>query len=271
MRYLSGWLNVTESGYYAWRERPESAHAQKDKEMCAEIIEIYQKSKGIYGSPRVYKALKEQGIKVGKKRVERLMRSLGLRGRVVKVTRQMPKFKRFIASGENLLKDAAPETQINQVWVADITYLKVKGRHVYLTTIMDRYSRRILGWGLSTSRTVNDTLKVLKRVIKKRQPPEGMIFHTDRGIEFTGLRFRQALKDNEIEPSLNRAGKCTDNAHMESFYHSLKAELIRGRRYNTIEQLRSSLNIYINHFYNHNRMHSGIEYCTPVKYEQMAA
>lgn len=262
---------MSESGYYAWHKRHESEHSKRDKELSVQIIDIHQKSKGTYGSPRVFESLKTQGASVGKKRIERLMKTLGVQGRVNKVTRRMPKFKRFKASGENLLLDAKPETKINQVWVADITYLKVKEKYVFLTTIMDRYSRRILGWGLTTTRTVDDTLSVLKRVVKKRHPTQGLIFHTDRGIEFNGLRFRQELKKREILPSLNRLGKCTDNAHMESFYHTLKAELIRGRRFNTIDKLRNCLNIYINHFYNHNRMHSGIQYHTPAKYERMTA
>jgi len=262
---------VSESGYFAWCDREESAHSKKDKELSMRIIDIYQKSHGTYGSPRVYKALKSQGISVGKKRVERLMKALGLRGRVVKVTRRMPKFRRFKASGDNLLQNAAPETNINQVWVADVTYLKVRGQYLYLITIMDRYSRRILGWKLSTSRTVDDTLVVLKRVMKNRRPPKGLIFHTDRGIEFNGLRFKAELSRAGIRASVNRLGKCTDNAHMESFYHTLKAELIRGRRFDTKDYLRKSLNKYINHFYNHNRLHSGIGYVTPSEYEVRAA
>ena len=156
----------------------------------------------------------------------------------------------------------APETSaIEQVWVSDITYLKVRERWVLLIVIMDRNSRRILGWSLSWTRAVDDTLRVLKRVIKNRQPPCDVIFHTDRGIEFTGFRFREALERHGLLPSVNRLGVCTDNAHMESFFHSLKAELIRGRTFKTEKELRIALNSYINQVYNHKRLHSGIGYC----------
>jgi len=219
----------------------------------------------------VYKALKKQDISVGKKRVERLMQAEKLQGRVVKVTRRQPGLKRFTARGENLLLERPITTAINQVWVADLTYLKLRGRDIFLIVIMDRHSRRILGWSLSRTRTVRDTLNVLKRVISNREIPSDIIFHTDRGIEFTGHGFRAVLNQHKILPSVNRLGYCTDNAHMESFFHSLKAELIRGRSFHDEKDLRLALNSYINQFYNHKRLHSGIGYSTPAEYEKIAA
>jgi len=216
-------------------------------------------------------ALKKQGLKVGKKRVERLMQAHDIKGRVVKVTRRQPGLKRFIARGENLrLGREEPET-INQIWVSDITYIKVGGVYRYLIAIMDIYSRRILGWSLSHTRTSEDTATVLKRVITSRPLNDTMLFHTDRGIEFTGQIFRNELKKHGISASVNRLGKCTDNAHMESFFHSLKAELIRGRVFNNMKELRKALSGYINQFYNRKRMHSGIGYLSPMEFESMVA
>ena len=203
--------------------------------------------------------------------MEPLMRALKLQGRVTKVTFRNPALKRFKADGENLLVIKTPETKPSQVWVADITYLKVRNRYAYLITIIDRYSRRIIGWTLRKTRRINDTIALLYRTIKKRNASKGLIFHTDRGIEFTGQWFREALREHDIKRSVNRIGKCTDNAHMESFYHSLKTELIRGSKYDSIKELRCALNNYINRFYNHNRMHSGIEYRSPVEYEGCVA
>ena len=271
MCYLCDWLGVSPSGFYAWRNRPASQRAKDDAALLRKIRHIYLASRGTYGSPRVFATLKRQGISVGRKRVERLMQADGLQGRVVKVTRRQPGLKRFRATGENLLLNMPPATRVNQIWVADITYTQVKGEYKLITTIMDQYSRRILGWSLSSTRTVDDTLKVLKRVIKQRQPPKALIFHTDRGIEFTGLRFQDALMRHKLLSSVNRLGVCTDNAYMESFYHTLKAELIRGRHFNTMKELRHALNSYINQFYNHKRLHSGIGYNTPAEYERMAA
>ena len=136
---------------------------------------------------------------------------------------------------------------------------------------MDLYSRRILSWSLSETRTTEDTAKVLRWAIHERQPSEGLIFHTDRGIEFTGKGFRKVLEKHKMQASVNRLGYCTDNGHMESYFHSLKAELIRGRGFNTMDDLRYALNSYINHFYNKKRLHSGIGYCSPIEYENMAA
>ena len=136
---------------------------------------------------------------------------------------------------------------------------------------MDLYSRRILSWSLTDTRTTADTSIVLKRAIRERRPSKGLVFHTDRGIEFTGKDFRKILKKHNMKPSVNRLGHCTDNGHMESYFHSLKAELIRGRKFNSMGELRYALNSYINHFYNKKRLHSGIGYCSPIEYEQMAA
>lgn len=271
MTYLCDGLGVSRSGYYAWGNRPVSAGTKADGHLSRTIRQIYAASRGTYGSPRVYAALKKQGIAVGKQRVERLMRADNLQGRVVRVTRRQPGLKGFLARGENLTLAAPPTTRINQIWVSDITYIKVSDRWVLLIVIMDRHSPRILGWSLSRTRTVADTLRELKRVIKQRQAPCDVIFHTDRGIEFTGFRFQAKLKQHRLLPSVNRLGMCTDNAHRESFFHTLKAELIRGRTFQSEQDLRNALNSYINQFYNHERPQSGIGYCSPVECENMAA
>lgn len=271
MIYLCDWLEVSPSGYYDWRKRQPSKRVQEDQKLTGLIRTIHRKSRGVYGSPRVYKALRQQEIRIGKKRVERLMRSEGLRGRVVEVTRRQPGLKRFQSRGQNLLLDRPASDGINQVWVADITYLKL-GRHWrYLAVIMDLYSRRILSWSLSRTRTVDLTLKTLSNAIKRRGGQRPEIFHTDRGVEYTSYRYQAALENYGIRPSVNRPKHCTDNAHMESFFHSLKTELIRGRRYAHHRELHHALKGYINQFYNFQRLHSGIGYRPPVSYERMAA
>jgi len=242
-----------------------------DKKLTAKIIQIHRDSREVYGSPRVHKALKRQGIAIGKKRVERLMQAQGLQGRVVKVTRRQPGLKRFKERGDNLRFNQPEANRINQVWVSDITYVKVRDTYRFLTVIMDIYSRRILNWSLTKDRTTKETSTVLKRAVQERQPAAGLIFHTDRGIEFTGKVFRKTLAQYKMSASVNRLGYCTDNGHMESFFHSLKAELIRGRKFNSMTELRYALNSYINHFYNKKRLHSGIGYCSPIEYEKLAA
>lgn len=267
---MSDWLGVSSSGFYAWEKREPSTRLKDDQKLLKLITKIYWKSKGRYGSPRVFEALKSQGIQVSRKRVERLMKEAGLKGRVVRVTRRQPGLKRFQAKGENLLLKLDAPTVINQVWVADVTYLKVNGRWQYLATVMDRYSRRILGWSLSRRRTTALTIDALNYALRKRKYPNGIIFHTDRGLEYTGSVFQAELKKWKIRHSVNRPGYCTDNAFMESFYHSLKAELIRGNVYKTTKALRKALKSYINQFYNAVRLHSGLDYVSPIKYEQFA-
>lgn len=271
MTFLCDWLNVSRSGFYSWEKREASKRYHEDQRLLKKITRIYWKSSGRYGSPRIYKALLKQGVNVGRKRVERLMREVGLKGRVVRVTRRQPGMKRFKAKGDNLLRDMSDPTAINQVWVADVTYLKVNGRWEYLATVMDLYSRRIIGWSLSSTRTTVLTRAAMMYALRKRNHPTGVLLHTDRGVEYTGGEFQRLLKDNEFKHSLNRPGHCTDNAFMESFFHSLKAELIRGSSYKSTKELRRSLTTYINKFYNTVRLHSGLNYESPIEYEQRAA
>lgn len=271
MNYLCHWLQVSRSGYYDWRNRDISARELEDRHLSQKIVSIHRDSRGIYGSPRIHESLKLEGVSVGKKRVERLMRAEGLQGRVNRVVRRQPGLKRFVASGDNLRLKMPQAQGINEIWVADVTYLKVKQDWLYLAVVMDIYSRRILGWSLSKTRTTALSLAALRYAVKGRAIGEQMIFHTDRGVEYTAYKYKNKLVELGMRPSLNRAGHCTDNGHMESFFHSLKTELIRGRVFKSEKELRYALASYINQFYNYQRLHSGIGYLPPAVYEQMAA
>jgi len=196
------------------------------------------------------------------------MREAGLQARVMLVTRHQPGLKRFQARGDNLRLQMNEPEAINQVWVADVTYLKLKGQWQYLATVMDLYSRRIIGWSLSTSRTMKLTCAALKYALRKRGYPTGVLFHTDRGVECKEDDFQRLLKQYGFRHSLNRPGHCTDNAHMESFYHSLKTELIRGSVFKNAKAMRRALARYINIFYNAVRLHSSLGYLSPVQYEK---
>jgi len=243
----------------------------EDQGLLKEITRIYWQSKGRYGSPRVFESLKQKGIFVGRKRVERLMREAGLKARCVQVVRHTPKLKRFQQAGSNLLLELDKPTACNQIWVGDVTYLKLQGKWQYLSTVMDLYSRRIIGWSLSGHRRTELTINSLKRALARRHYPEQLVFHSDRGIEYLGYEFREFLKQNEIKQSFNRAGHCTDNAFMESFYHTLKGELIRKIHFRNGKELRNALSGYINGFYNNIRLHSSIGYVSPIEYERCAA
>lgn len=271
VRYLCNWLGVSRSGYYDWLKRKPSTRTQDDIALLGKIVSIHHRSRDTYGSPRVHRSLKKDGLQVGEKRVARLMRENGVKGRVVTVTRRSPALRRFQQDGENLRLTLPFPTGRDQQWVAELTYIKVGVHYRHLITIMDVYSRRILGWSLSQQRKADDVLVVMKRVITRRQPPPGLIFHTDRGIEFMAYAIQEELARHGLERSYNRLGFCTDNAHMESFYHSLKGELVRGRTFRSEEALRTALASYINQFYNRERLHSGIGYMSPVEYEKQAA
>lgn len=262
---------MSRSGYYVWLDREPSVREEADKELLKVITDVFEKSRGRYGSPRVYQTLKQQGYAISEKRVARLMREAGLKARVSRVTRRQPGLKRFIAKGTNRLLELTGTTACDQVWVADVTYIKLHNNWTYLATIMDRHSRRILGWSLSYSRTMDLTVSALRYAIKKGREPKDVILHTDRGVEFTGSDFQSELAKNGMHHSVNRPGCCTDNAYMESFYHSLKGELIRKARFKDMKELRRELGRYINQFYNTVRLHSGLEYLSPIEYERVTA
>jgi transposase InsO family protein len=216
------------------------------------------------------RALRKEGIAASENRVARLMRAAGLQGRVVRVTRRAPGVHRFFEATDNLRVGTAPPTGINQQWVGDVTYLKAKGRPCFLAAVMDVSSRRIVGWAFGSDRTVNLTALAVQRAIRNRAPARALIFHSDRGIEYGAYRYRAILRRHGIRPSMNRPRCYQDNAHMESFFHTLKTEWIRGRSFATFAELEAALKAYIG-FYNHHRLHSSIDYNTPEEYERLVA
>lgn len=256
---------VTRAGFYAWRSRGPSQRAQENESLSGQIRQVHQASRGTYGSPRVYRRLQQQGISVGESRVARLMRSCGIKGRVATLRYTSPNLKKFYGCLPNRQYEHPAEIP-NQVWVADITYLKVGSIYRYLAVVMDRCSRRIVGWAFGQQKNVVLTLRALNHAVGKRRPPPGLIFHTDRGIEYYANAFRERLRQLQITQSMNRPGKVTDNAFMESFFHSMKADVIHGNTFAEDRQLLSVLRGYIP-FYNHSRMHSSLNYVSPAKYE----
>jgi transposase InsO family protein len=234
-----------------------------------EIRNIYEENKGIYGSPRVHQVLVRRGYNCSVNKVGRLMKKMGLVGRARKAYRILPKLHKFFNKTDNKRLNSSLPDAINQVWVGDLTYLKIGKKWQYLAVVMDLYSRKVVGWSLSDRRTVKLTMNVLNRAIARRKPDDGLIFHSDRGIEYSAFKYQDKLKEHGIIPSMNRPGHCQDNAHMESFFHSLKAELIKGTQIDSVGELRSRLKNYINHFYNKSRLHSALDYYSPVEYEQL--
>ena len=269
MTRLCALYGVTRAGYYAWRRRPGSRHAAQDRELERRIQRVFQQHRGAYGSPRIHRALRAMGWAVSRRRVARLMRTAGLRARVVQIYRAHPRLHRFYGQHPNRLW-ARVATRPDQIWVRDITYLPVGGRWRFLAVVLDQCSRRVLAWRLGRTRDARLTRGVLDAAVRRRHPRAGLIFHSDRGSEYAGHAFRDRLRALGIRQSATRGGTPGDNAHMESFVHSLKAEVIHGARFETERVQRLALRGYFR-YYNNRRLHSALRYRAPADFEARVA
>lgn len=261
-------LKVSRSGYYRWRRSSEGVRAREDRKLLVEIRAAYERNRGRYGSPRVYRELKEQGIRCGKHRVERLMRKEGLqakRRRSFKVTTRS-------AAGHpvapNRLNRQFSVSRVNQVWAGDITYLETGEGWLYLAVLLDLCSRRVVGWTCSERMTHDLVLGALEQALQQRQPLPGLLHHSDRGSQYTCEDYRARLSRQGLEVSMSRRGDCYDNAVVESFFSTLKAELEGYGGYKTRRQAQSELFEYIEIFYNRQRRHSFLGYCSPAAFEK---
>ena len=259
---------VTRAGYYAWRSRERSERERQNEALATEIRIVHTESRGTYGSPRVHQALRQRGHCVGKHRVARLMRAHGIKARVATIRYTNPRLQRYYGSIPNQQLDLELKTP-DQVWVGDITYLKVGGIYRYLAVVMDKYSRRVVGWSYGPRKDVKLTLRALNCAVHGRRPRHGIVFHTDRGIEYAAGAFKDRIAELGFTQSMNRPGKGTDNAFIESFFHSMKSEIYHGYRYQSDDEIRAALKSYLP-FYNGARLHSSLDYVSPATFERQA-
>lgn len=257
---------VTRAGYYAWRARGQSPREEENGRLAERIRRVHRRSRQTYGSPRVYQALRQLGCEASENRVARVMRKHGIKARVATIRYTNPTLRRFFAGASNEQLSVQPNA-VDQVWVGDITYLKVGGIYRYLAVVMDKYSRRVIGWAYGNRKDVALTLKALNRAVRYRKRLRGLIFHTDRGIEYAAGAFKARLVELGMTQSMNRPGKVTDNAYIESFFHSMKSEIYHGLHFDEDQQMRTALREYMP-FYNGARIHSSLNYVSPATYEQ---
>lgn len=259
---------VTRAGYYAWRDRRQSPRARQNVELTERIRAVHRESRRTYGSPRVYRALRGRGCRASENRVARLMRAQGIKARVATIRYTNPTLQRFFAGARNEQLDLDLKG-LDQVWVGDITYLKVGSIYRYLAVVMDKYSRRILGWAYGKRKDVALTLRALDRAVRYRKPSRGLIFHTDRGIEYAAGAFKERLGELGITQSMNRPGKINDNAYIESFFHSMKSDIVHGLTFTEDCEIEQAVRAYVP-FYNGTRLHSSLNYVPPATYERLA-
>jgi putative transposase len=262
-------LEVSASGFHAWQHRPPSERQLSDAWLLERIREIHAENRGVYGAPRVHAELRmAHGLRVGRKRVERLMREHGLSGLIPKrrgrTTIRVP----GVRVADDLVQRQFRPTSPNVLWVADITYLRTWEGWLYLAAVQDAFSRRIVGWSMADHMRSDLVVDALQMAIARREPEEGLIHHSDQGSQFVSLAFGQAAGKAGIARSMGSRGDCFDNAVAESFFATLKKELIHRRSWPDREELRREVFDYIEIFYNATRRHSTLGMLSPLRYEE---
>jgi putative transposase len=268
VRDLSAALAVSRSGYYAWAGRKPGQRAQADELIIGQITKLFKESGDTYGSPRMTAALRQAGQICNHKRVERLMRQKQFQGRTRR--RYRPRTTDSNHDGPvaaHLLAAQPLSTAPNQVWLTDITYVRTAEGWLYLAGVMDYYSRKVVGWAMSKSLETALPLSALEMALRQRQPGRGLLHHSDRGVQYASADYRNKLQAHGVIASMSRRGNCYDNATMESFWSSLKQELIQRRRFQTRAQAAQAIFEWIEVFYNRRRLHSSLGFKSPVDFE----
>jgi putative transposase len=262
-------LAVTPSGFYAHQHKPQGLRARQDQQLAGQLKSLFQASRGTYGSPRLVAALRRKGLRCGKNRVARLLRQNQLRARQKR--RFAPVTTRSdhgLAIAPNWLAQVPTPWRPNQIWVVDITYIATRQGWIYLAIVLDRYSRKIVGWAMHASLETSLVTEALQRAQKERRPLPGLLHHSDRGLQYASKAYRMLLAKYQIVPSMSRPANPYDNALAESFMASLKTECFGSRWPETHAQAKLLVFDYIEAFYNPKRLHSALGYQSPVEFEQ---
>ena len=262
-------LRVSRSGYYAWQSRPVCDRTKANDALVTAIGRVYTQSRRTYGSPRITDELNDSGLACGRHRVERLMRQKGIRAKTVRKYKVTTDSRHTLPVAENLLARQFTVSCPNAVWVSDITYIWTLEGWLYLAVVLDLYARRIVGWAMSHRIDGELTLSALRQALAQRQPSAGLIHHSDRGKQYAAGGYQNLLREHGIVCSMSRKGDCWDNAPMESFFGTLKQELVYQERFATRDEAKAKIFEYIEVFYNRQRRHSAAGSHSPVEFERL--
>jgi transposase InsO family protein len=261
-------LGVSPAGFYAWLQRPMSAQQQRRDSLLVEIRAVHAEVKQRYGSPRIYKELQAKGVECCVNTVAKLMHDNDIRSKTARKFRNTTDSNHSLPVADNILDRQFNPSGPNEKWVGDITYIPTREGWLYLAVIEDLYSRKVVGWSLADHMESRLVVDALEMAVARRLPGEGLLAHTDRGSQYASVHYQRLLEKHGIECSMSGVGQCWDNAPMESFFASLKKELIHHEDYQTRAEARASIIEYIEMFYNNRRLHSSLGYVSPAAYEQ---
>ena len=261
-------LGVSRSGLYAWSRRGRSARDLADAELTDRVHAVHAESRSTYGSPRVHRGLRREGIQVGRKRVERIMKRDGLRGRIRRRFRRTTDSNHGLPVAPNTLNRQFNVDAPDRVWAGDITYIRTMNGWGYLAVILDLHSRLVVGWALADHMRTELVESALECALGQRVPSSDLLHHTDRGSQYASLSYRGRLEGLGIEVSMSRRGDCYDNAVVESFFGTLKQELVHHASWQDLASARAAIHDYVEVFYNRQRLHSSLGYRTPAEADQ---
>ncbi len=261
-------LEVSESGYYAWKSRPVSQHSREDARLSAEIQQIFLDHRQVYGSPRIHAVLKARGLHCSRKRVVRLMQQLGLCAQFKKRRKPTTRSDHHARFAPNRLNREFEASQPNSKWVTDTKAVETVEGWLFLAVILDLFSRIVVGWAMAGTEDSELVELALRMAVARRHPDAGLLHHSDRGTEFTSDRYQGALRELGIEVSMSRTANCWDNAAMESFFATLTKECTDRMRFKSRQEARSAIFEYLECFYNPIRLHSTLPYVSPLTFEQ---
>jgi len=260
-------LQVSRSGYYAWRRRPDSRRAQANRTLVERMRQLHAQTKERYGAVKLWRALSALGVACGRHRVARLRRLHGLVARRVRRFRTVLEQHQFAPPAPNRLQQVFVASAPNRIWAGDLTAIATRAGWLYLAVLLDLYSRRVIGWAMSATPDKQVAVRALRMAVERRQPPPGLIHHTDQGALYTSVAYQRLVEQTGLVASMSRKGNCYDNAVVESFFSTLKNELVHERDYHTRDDARAEVFEFIEVFYNRQRLHQSLGYVSPEQFE----